>query len=228
MELKITAAGAILAAASIVVSAAAHADTIQVTAGSGQRSFATGFFGGGFGQSFTAIDSSLTSIGFQFEGLNPTFAGVPYTLTLVAGDTLTGSALVSRSFTLPTAIDGRTPVWFDVDIGATAATIGQRYTAVLSSTDTRNGPVLGPDINIYTGAVLGGDAYAGGRALFATVPYPNCSNTAASACDFNFRVTGTTPVAAAVPEPASWALMIGGFGLVGAAIRRRPARPALA
>ncbi|MFS0737239.1 PEPxxWA-CTERM sorting domain-containing protein [Sphingomonas sp. 1P06PA] len=31
-------------------------------------------------------------------------------------------------------------------------------------------------------------------------------------------------VASAVPEPASWALMIGGFGLVGGAMRRRAAR----
>lgn len=34
----------------------------------------------------------------------------------------------------------------------------------------------------------------------------------------NFRLQGVT---AAVPEPASWALMIGGFGLVGVASRRR-------
>jgi hypothetical protein len=31
------------------------------------------------------------------------------------------------------------------------------------------------------------------------------------------------PVSAAVPEPASWALMISGFGLAGAALRRRQA-----
>jgi hypothetical protein len=30
---------------------------------------------------------------------------------------------------------------------------------------------------------------------------------------------------AAVPEPASWAMLIAGFGLIGAAARRRPARP---
>jgi hypothetical protein len=29
--------------------------------------------------------------------------------------------------------------------------------------------------------------------------------------------------AGGVPEPASWALMIGGFGLAGAALRRRKA-----
>lgn len=34
-------------------------------------------------------------------------------------------------------------------------------------------------------------------------------------------VTASGPVTPAVPEPASWALMITGFGLVGAAMRRR-------
>jgi opacity protein-like surface antigen len=33
------------------------------------------------------------------------------------------------------------------------------------------------------------------------------------------------PVVAAVPEPASWALMIGGFSLVGGTLRRRSLRP---
>lgn len=35
-------------------------------------------------------------------------------------------------------------------------------------------------------------------------------------------------IGGAVPEPAAWAMMIGGFGLAGAATRRRRARPALA
>jgi len=38
---------------------------------------------------------------------------------------------------------------------------------------------------------------------------------------FDVRAVGTTPPPAAVPEPASWAMMIGGFGLVGGAMRRR-------
>lgn len=221
MKRSLTAA-AILAAASFTLGqCAVQAATLQVTSGSGQRSFGVGFFGGAAGQSFTAIDSALTSIGFQFTGLNPTATGATYTLSILAGESLTGAALVTRSFTLPTTITGRAPVWFDIDIGTTAVTAGQRYTAVMSSADTRNGLVLGPDININTGVPLSGDAYAGGRALFATVPYPNCSNTASSACDLNFRVTGTT--AAAMPEPAGWALMIGGVGLMGAAMRRRRA-----
>lgn len=38
-------------------------------------------------------------------------------------------------------------------------------------------------------------------------------------------ITATVaPAAAAVPEPGTWALMLGGFGLTGAAMRRRPRR----
>jgi hypothetical protein len=40
--------------------------------------------------------------------------------------------------------------------------------------------------------------------------------------DLALRVTGSP---AGVPEPASWAMMVGGFGLVGASLRRR--RPAI-
>ncbi len=41
-----------------------------------------------------------------------------------------------------------------------------------------------------------------------------------------FNVTGESLTAAGIPEPASWALMIGGFGLVGGALRRRRLVPA--
>jgi hypothetical protein len=61
---------------------------------------------------------------------------------------------------------------------------------------------------------------------------------AAGALETAFGVTGlegarfgaaaTAPVLAAIPEPASWAMMIAGFGLVGLAMRRRPARAAVA
>lgn len=41
--------------------------------------------------------------------------------------------------------------------------------------------------------------------------------------DFGSAVLRLDPLAAPVPEPATWAFMIAGFGLAGAALRRRPA-----
>jgi hypothetical protein len=44
----------------------------------------------------------------------------------------------------------------------------------------------------------------------------------------DLAMTLTTSAPAAVPEPASWAMMLGGFGLVGSALRRRRASAAYA
>ena len=46
--------------------------------------------------------------------------------------------------------------------------------------------------------------------------------------DWNSGLSEVQFSGAAVPEPASWALMIAGFGLAGAALRRRPAAAVLA
>jgi len=47
------------------------------------------------------------------------------------------------------------------------------------------------------------------------------SATISSADDFAIGDFYTTVAAGAVPEPAAWAMMIAGFGLVGASLRRR-------
>jgi PEP-CTERM motif len=46
--------------------------------------------------------------------------------------------------------------------------------------------------------------------------------------DANFKGVSFAPIAAAVPEPASWALLIAGFGLTGGLLRRRRGQSALA
>lgn len=223
--MKSVLAAGVLAAMAFAVPASAA--TIQVVSGDGQRSFALGAFGSPVGQSFTAIDTNLTSFGFQFKQYtasgNLAAPNLSYTWTLLNGAGLTGSAIASRTFTVPTTTSATTPTWIDFDITGTNVIAGQVYTAILTSQNMKFGLVMGPNINLSNGQELSGDAYTGGRAYFTQEVYANCART--GNCDLNFRVTGTT-AAGAVPEPATWAMMLAGFGALGFALRRRPRQAA--
>lgn len=171
------------------------------------------------GQSFTAIDTMLISIGFQFSAANPTRLNDPVTLTLRNGEGQGGAILTSRTATLPTTIVDRTPVWFDFDLSGVGLTVGSLYTALLSTTSARFGVAYGPR-STNTAQALGPDAYLGGRMISSGDPDPYGFCTSSRQCDLNFRVTGSTAVPA-VPEPAAWAMMLAGFGALGFAMRRR-------
>jgi hypothetical protein len=196
------------------LSYALPARAAQLEVVSGTRAFTTAAFGT-TGQSFTAIGSSVTSIGFQFALFNPGTAAADYTLSIRRGAGLDGALLYNRSFSVGSAITSRTLAWVDIALGSGVATdAGAVYSAVISGGNARYGIGMGPTVNIYTGVPLTGDAYAGGKALFTTVPYRNCAT--GGDCDLNFRLT-----AAAVPEPATWAMLGMGLALTGATMRRR-------
>ncbi len=84
---------------------------------------------------------------------------------------------------------------------------------------------------VATNSFIGGSSITSGGRTFslaefsftrnlANVVSPNVANPGGDPNDYNgnFRISS---VAGNVPEPASWALMIAGFGLTGAAMRRR-------
>lgn len=214
-------AAALLACGCVAAAVPASAATLQVVSGQTNPRAVTISSFDPLGQSFTAIDTDLTSFGFQFSSLNPDRVNDPISFSLLAGEGLSGASLFTTAFTLPTSINSRTPTWYDFDITGANVTVGQKYTAVLStSASARNAVVLGPGYNSSTGQFSGGDAYAGGRAFFSAPSYANCDATPSN-CDLNFRVTGNTAVVAPVPEPASWAMMMLGIGLAGGTLRRR-------
>jgi hypothetical protein len=213
-----------VAATLSLVSLPAAAATIASTPGTRGATLggtASGNFGGTAGQSFTALDNTLTSIGFQFSRPSATSGtDANYTLSILSGEGLSGSSLFSTTFAV--AVTSRAFSFVDILLPNLAVTVGSKYTAVLNGTNSRYVLGLGPDYNLQTGVALSGDSYAGGRAFLTTTSYANCTNDSSSNCDLNFRVVGTTVVA--VPEPATWATMFLGLSLGGVALRRRARR----
>lgn len=70
-----------------------------------------------------------------------------------------------------------------------------------------------------------------GSAFFDVTTGGTVTNSRFSAYPYNWNqglVTGFNEATGAVPEPATWAMMIAGFGLVGASLRRRKASAAFA
>lgn len=150
-----------------------------------------------FGQSFTAVDSQLISIGFGFGVLNAFQGEVPVTITLLQGDGIGGLAIAERTFT---------PVEAGLsfaDFTGTTLTVGAFYTALISTS------------NSFWGVDASVDLFAGGQAYLTDSVTGLIPDR-----DLIFEVSGSTAVPG-IPEPASWALLIAGFGLVGAAMRRR-------
>lgn len=200
------------ACASLCLSAPSIAATIENS--NTNASLTLGFYE--LGQSFTAIDAELLSIGFLMRTANPQTENSDFTIKLFEGEGAGGALIASRSGAAP--LDLPTDFHFAdfVDFNFSGVTLipGQQYTAFVSSTFYR----------LAVNADLA-DSYGSGQAYISGSPplreaYSHCQT---GGCDTGFRVVGAT---AAVPEPATWALLISGFGLAGATLRQRRQRRA--
>lgn len=83
---------------------------------------------------------------------------------------------------------------------------------------------LGGAFDVTTISIFGRtDSCCGFRDNYIYTLFNGATQVGTGTLDARATAFATANLAGAVPEPASWALMIGGFGMVGGALRRRKA-----
>ena len=136
----------------------------------------------------------------------------------------TSSAGDSYNFGAVVAGDQLVFVLHNLSVGADAFS----NAAFNAAYDSQYNPYIGPHNHIYSTAYTADPSIAsvpvGTYVGFEDIPFGDGADYNYDDESFVFTNTATA-VNGAVPEPATWALMISGFGLAGAALRRRQ-RPA--
>ena len=193
---------AALSLVAALVSPMADAATIEQSAGQFDATIAAF---DPIGQTFVAEDALLGQIAFAFSRNTNTPSDGLVTMTLYSGSGFAGASLGSEvmnlSGPLPGALDP--PQFIDFDFSGVGLTVGNTYTAAVTSNDFSISVVYN-----------GNDAYANGLLLES-----GSSTLCTNGCDLNFRVT---PAAAVVPLPAAaWLFGSGLLGLLGLVRRKK-------
>lgn len=103
-----------------------------------------------------------------------------------------------------------------------AFSVFKNGTVTLGATTLSNAVISG---NSFSGSIFASQLTSQG---FTPLQYgwnlwPRYSLAAGTAVISDFAPNNAVILASSVPEPAAWAMMIGGFGLIGTALRRRTA-----
>lgn len=118
------------------------------------------------------------------------------------------------------------------DVGALDLRKGQRYVAFLTTAGLTQPAARGSSW-MPTAGSFGSDAYAGGDFVYTNAGDSLDAITRAPWDDvqglygdvqFKAAFSPGVTAGAGVPEPAAWAMLIGGFGLAGGTLRRRRAQ----
>jgi choice-of-anchor A domain-containing protein len=165
-------------------------------------------YGGAHGTQTSLVGSNAGLNVFDLDGAKLTDTNT-FTITLKPGST----ALIN--------VSGTSDLWSNAGltiIGGDASSILWNFTDATTlgfSGMSFLGSVLAPNANY-----LGGWGQINGQMIVGSFSGTNGS-TQVNKVSFAGDLLGLTPTTGAVPEPAVWVMMVGGFGLVGAMLRRR-------
>lgn len=176
------------------------------------------------GQTLTA-DVSGRLIGFDvLLSRDPLSKGADPLFNLKLYSSPNGDLLASRSFAAPSNLTTALN-WTTVDVSSAnlQLTSGSNLFYTLQS----DAMPFNTNVLWWGAFGNGGGLYSGGQALTKYIgSCPVCGTwqpyniAPATSADFAFRMNIDTAVAA-VPEPATWAMLIAGFGAIGTVLRRR-------
>ncbi|MFS0735425.1 PEPxxWA-CTERM sorting domain-containing protein [Sphingomonas sp. 1P06PA] len=175
--------------------------------------------------------ASLTSVSYDFfrdasSTTNPNFAGV-LRLDIAKDGAFAGSLVFENVYQTQQAAptDSWTTLTASLDSGifwATSTALGPNFANANGGQKTLQAWIddnAGANLTVY-GLSLGvGSGWGDGQSFTGAIDNVSLQFAGGPEISANFEVA-----AAAVPEPAAWALMIGGFGLVGGTLRRRSIR----
>jgi hypothetical protein len=150
--------------------------------------------------------------------------GQPYSgLDSVRFGASTSSAPTTLSQTFSDVVGGQYTVSFYAYNGQYAGVSGSRPYNYLTASAGGQSITLADNVGGTTGASCGSDCYALGTFTFIGTGSDTLSIAAKTDSNYwqldDVSVTGGS-LPSGVPEPATWAMMIGGFGLTGVAMRR--------
>ena len=209
----------VLVAALAALPAAAHADNLLVNgdfeASTSHFTTPPGWYNIGHTEGVIAYSDTGTPAfdgaefyvfgGFASNGLLSIGEGIGQNVATTAGD------IYKLSFGYTGENCPGCSTVFTVNIGAFATD----FTIVSDASGFFNKPFTVTDISGYV-------ATAGTTALtFVVKSSTDLGNNDPIIDRVVFERTGTTNVSGAIPEPATWATMVAGFGLLGGALRRR-------
>ncbi len=173
-----------------------HAGTITGTFSASEANVTSSTFGIGLGTTFTSSGGQVTSATDEFSGI------ATGTSILLSSVTATNGTPISFSSSFGNFLG--TIKFSELAEGPPNARVGLNALGVFTPTGSLSGFTAGL-ADLTLGYTQTGD-------LTADSPQPAISGS------FTFSSPSMT---AAVPEPASWAMLITGFGMTGAVLRRR-------